>query len=821
MKNGCEKKKSKAFLPHIFFLCLLFIAINVASGLTEPLDIYNSQKHFPTNLVFPENRIPDLGQLKDEQINENLQGFLSAAKKIQGPGKTNPLYLAIGYLYLKKEDSQNALRYLDQHITGNFILEDYRLQYQAEALNLSGRVKLENKEIAHGMRELNESMDKRMKIFQVYPESPLNSNIQPGLAETEKLLGDAYFYIRNYKAAWRFYRRSLMREFPDSQEHRLKVNLSLAKTYEATGDLRNAVEIYLYLLKNFRESVDDFKIPVEQFLKKNASTLNKMQMDLTPFKALDSFRKTDVPVFGTPEKVQEEKPVQYEIELFNEFYQALGQNDLISAVENAKAILIQYPGLYDSRQILQRVNNFIVERLEEHVWNESIDRLTELYPAGVLADLAMRLWKKGRHDGPARLFEKILKNHPLETLWCHKAAFFLGRILEDGGNYPEAIKYYDQLLKQYDFGPFTPAALFKIAWIERLQGRFDLSEQHFQISLDFYETENYRRWAASFDDRSSYLPASLFWKAQLANDKGKRPEIPVELKQLVDKHPFDFYAIISRNKLNRGLKEFFQRDEKQNIAQREPGLGETEQKHLQRAETLIAVGFLKEGIGELKKIPNNGQRKDFLFYLSKLLHQGKGFQKSIQMTWSISRQDRSNGLTGDLAVQLFPQAYIDKVSDVAKKYGLDPLWVLSLMRQESAFNAEIVSSSDAIGLMQLLPSTAAEVASSMDQQSPSIDELKDPETNIRLGISYLSHLLSKFNGNVVFALAGYNAGPNKVSEWVGLRSQFTPLEFIESIPYQETRDYVKKVIRNFIIYSVLYRDKETVDLNEILTIPRE
>lgn len=472
-------------------------------------------------------------------------------------------------------------------------------------------------------------------------------------------------------------------------------------------------------------------------------------------------------------------------------------------------------------QVLIKANNLIVDYLDNNEWEESIDLVTDIYPAEILDNLAMRLWKNGHNDGPARLYRKILNKYSLQTLLCHKAVFFLGRIMEDEGKFADAISFYENLLKKYDFGPYTPAALFKIPWLERLQGRYDLAEIHFQRSLEFYDTDRYRQWAASFNNRSSYLSASLFWKGQLIRDQKKEERGLFELEQLVKKHPLDFYAVISRGKLNLKLKDYFMSEKPQEIAYRKPGLGEVEQKYLQRAEKLMAVGFLNEGIEELKKISQTGQKNDFLFYLSKLFHRGKGFQKSIQLTWRISAENRSEGITGDLAIQLFPQAYIEKVNGVAKNYGIDPLWILSLMRQESAFNAKIVSSADAIGLMQLLPSTAGEIAADMGQEGPTIEELKNPEINIRLGISYLNHLLSLFNGNVVFALAGYNAGPAKVNDWVALRSHLSPLEFIESIPYQETRDYVKKVIRNYYIYTVLYRDKKIHDLNEILTIPIE
>jgi soluble lytic murein transglycosylase len=93
--------------------------------------------------------------------------------------------------------------------------------------------------------------------------------------------------------------------------------------------------------------------------------------------------------------------------------------------------------------------------------------------------------------------------------------------------------------------------------------------------------------------------------------------------------------------------------------------------------------------------------------------------------------------------------------------------------------------------------------------------LKDPDFNVRLGIEYLNSLLVSFNQNMVYALAAYNAGPTKVRQWVALRSSMTHLEFIESIPYSETRNYVKKILRNYAIYLSLYDEQNMNRFKEI------
>ena len=118
--------------------------------------------------------------------------------------------------------------------------------------------------------------------------------------------------------------------------------------------------------------------------------------------------------------------------------------------------------------------------------------------------------------------------------------------------------------------------------------------------------------------------------------------------------------------------------------------------------------------------------------------------------------------------------------------------------------------------MQLLPSTAKQIAHSKNLEIPDKEKLKNPIVNINLGIDYFEGLLKIFDQNVVYALASYNAGPNKVAKWLTLRRHLNIMEFIESIPYNETREYVKKVLRNFYLYSAFYRNQSFSRVEDLL-----
>jgi soluble lytic murein transglycosylase len=126
--------------------------------------------------------------------------------------------------------------------------------------------------------------------------------------------------------------------------------------------------------------------------------------------------------------------------------------------------------------------------------------------------------------------------------------------------------------------------------------------------------------------------------------------------------------------------------------------------------------------------------------------------------------------------------------------------VAALIRQESEFNPSVISYANAYGLMQLLPSVGKEMAKHEGIHHFDSRELLDPETNIRLGCIYLKQMLDKFGGQPIYAFAAYNAGDNRVLDWQ-TAGQFHDMdEFVESIPFTQTREYVQALLRNQAIY---------------------
>ncbi len=143
---------------------------------------------------------------------------------------------------------------------------------------------------------------------------------------------------------------------------------------------------------------------------------------------------------------------------------------------------------------------------------------------------------------------------------------------------------------------------------------------------------------------------------------------------------------------------------------------------------------------------------------------------------------------------------------------IEPALALAITRQESEFRRDVRSSANAIGLMQLLPTTAAHTAKRNDIPYKNESELTDPNKNLRLGSAYLGGLVAKYDGNYMLAIAAYNAGPTNVNRWIGRfgtpgQSLDQTLRWLEQIPFSETRNYVQRVLENLQIYRHLLADK--------------
>lgn len=154
--------------------------------------------------------------------------------------------------------------------------------------------------------------------------------------------------------------------------------------------------------------------------------------------------------------------------------------------------------------------------------------------------------------------------------------------------------------------------------------------------------------------------------------------------------------------------------------------------------------------------------------------------------------------------KLYKLEYSEYVYQYAEENNIDPLLVFAIIKAESNFNHSIQSSSGAIGLMQLMESTAIEMAKEVKQEIVVKEALYNPEINIKIGTFYYAYLIQHYEGNEHLALAAYNAGMGNVDKWIKEGIIKADGSDLENIPYKETNNYVRKIIRDYKIYQRLY-----------------
>ena len=234
-----------------------------------------------------------------------------------------------------------------------------------------------------------------------------------------------------------------------------------------------------------------------------------------------------------------------------------------------------------------------------------------------------------------------------------------------------------------------------------------------------------------------------------------------------------------------------------------------------RAKILLSAGLDKEAVCEASELPS-GKGKPGQDLSKALFYYSAGsWLKAVQLFGNLPRSYRKN-LGYGVERLLFPIKYEQYVNQYSKKASVDEAFIFSVIRQESVFNPSAYSVAGARGLMQLMTKTAQLEARRLKRSYVSRSQKKqlmkkvrrknnlyDSETNIILGIHYLKNLLKRYD-SVPLALAAYNAGPTVVGRWRKKISYQDPFYFIEMIPYNETRDYVKLILRNYFYYKKWY-----------------
>jgi soluble lytic murein transglycosylase-like protein len=331
--------------------------------------------------------------------------------------------------------------------------------------------------------------------------------------------------------------------------------------------------------------------------------------------------------------------------------------------------------------------------------------------------------------------------------------------------------------------------------------KIEKDEEVFAEILDHYlnrrDSELYKTVKVFLESypKSILRYRAIFFIAERQFASGDKKEAEPSYQLLVDETPYSYYAIIAAERLGISLKDRISKEPIKTATDfNSLKLSFFEREALSRLQNLVrgkkedSVAIELEQFSRLSSYPS-----EFLIYLSQQAYQAKQDLAGFRFATEILQRKKEAPLNHDFIELIFPDRFSKEIADQSKVSQIDPLLVVSLMKQESGFKGGILSSSGAAGLMQLMPFTAIDV-----QKDLELRQLREPVKNIEIGTKYIAMLLNeKFNGNVVYALAGYNAGPHRVAKWrKDAKPEWTMQEFIEAIPYKETRNYVMTILRN-------------------------
>lgn len=356
--------------------------------------------------------------------------------------------------------------------------------------------------------------------------------------------------------------------------------------------------------------------------------------------------------------------------------------------------------------------------------------------------------------------------------------------------YEEALRIYKKVKDNYPLD--AENALWGIAWT-------------------YFRNNEYKKALAVFSELSdSYEnPRYLYWKAQslerLGRDAGGLYSKIAEKEQ-------NFYSMLSKIKISKkngntaNSSALYESNNKiealssrtlQMLASR----FDLKLKPLavERIDILLSLGMKREVISELSSLTRKTSDLGELNYLCLKMHDAGEFRLPILIAPRLSDREFAQNAT-------YPVAHWEFVKEASLRHNVDPLVILSVMREESRFDQDARSSVGALGLMQLMPQTAYTVGKQINLNISSMWQIYDARTNILLGSFYINSLMKEF-GSLPLAVAAYNAGSNAVKKWQKSGNYKSLEEFVEDIPYEETRNFTKRVTTSYFEYYKYINEK--------------
>ena len=396
----------------------------------------------------------------------------------------------------------------------------------------------------------------------------------------------------------------------------------------------------------------------------------------------------------------------------------------------------------------------------------------------------------------------LIRQQAATSPWMEQALLSAGNIYLLKKDYDKAIDAYRELQQRFPNGGRASYAHWKASWLTLRQGRKDEAKKDFEEQIAWYPASN-------------EVPAALYWRARLAAEDGENAKARAFYQKISDRFRNYYYADLARQ----AMKKIPDTSEPVQFAlldkippidvklERDSDDVPTDNLRYQKAQLLGNGGLIELAARELQAAASEENGWWAAPETAHLYQENQRYDRGIE----VMKRAFPNYFAVDIPAlprsyweALFPRAYWTDLKRFSVRNELDPFLVASLVRQESEFNAGAVSHANAVGLMQLLPKTGKLVAKQENLRHFSANQLLTPGVNLQLGTRYFRSMVNKFGGSFEYALAAYNAGSDRVEDWLAEGKYRDPQEFVESIPFTETREYVQAILRNASVYRQLY-----------------
>ena len=425
----------------------------------------------------------------------------------------------------------------------------------------------------------------------------------------------------------------------------------------------------------------------------------------------------------------------------------------------------------------------------------------------------------GDRDEGIALYRRVGRDYPGHS-YADDSLLYAAQLLARQGRDADARQLLAALVDGYPDGDQRGEARFLQAWLSRRAG--DLDQALVQL-------EAIEQTAAGLDPYEHARAA--YWRARILEGRGgEGKESARQLwADLAVRYPTDYYGLLARARLGEAGVA---------VAQPRPALpvGEASydpgplqgDPHLRAGLVLFRIGFAKAAAEELEAVPlgriKPGEPLDPVLLVADVLDRLGDHRTAHQLLRTRARDafrrppDADNLRAWLIA---YPAAYREEVGRAARAAAVPAELIQALMREESALDPRIISPAGAVGLTQLMLPTAKQVAARLHLARPSRGDLMQPSLNIRLGAQYLGELVRRYDGEVPLALAAYNAGAGAVARWQEALPGVPLDEFVEQIPVEETRGYVKRVLRSYAAYATLYGEGQAPLARQLLRAANE